>query len=395
MDKKLVTLTSLLLFIVSGYFSYSYFSGRIGSGGLISNTNEYTPPTDENGNVVIDGSAPKVEECPTNGEMLTKAHRALWERRRPLIVMVENSVDARPQSGITSADVVYEVVAEGGITRFALVYYCKDTDGYVGPIRSARVYFVDFASEYGQNPLYAHVGGANCNKTTGSGCANGAPADALGKIQKLGWYGKNDLNHVPFPVMWRDYDRLPGRVTEHTVYSTTEKLWGYAKDKRGLTDTDKEGSKWTKGFEAWKFKDDKPSSTPLAKIVFDFWEGKSDFSVSWQYDKPTNSFKRFNGGASHVDKNNSNQIVSKNVVVAFMDESVAKDGYDAGQHMLYKTIGEGEAIVFQDGTSIKGKWRKRTATSRIRFFDAKGSEIALNRGQTFIEIVPKGNSVSY
>lgn len=396
MDKKLVSLSAILLFVLSGYFSFTYFSGQSVTGGLLNKAGEqYKPPTDENGNIIIEENAPKTEECPINGEMLTKSHRAMWERRRPLVVMVENSTDARPQSGITSADVVYEAVAEGGITRFALVYYCKDSDGYIGPIRSARVYFIDFASEYGQDPLYAHVGGANCNRQTGSGCANGAPADALGKIQKLGWQARNDLNHVPFPVMWRDYDRLPGRVTEHTVYSTSAKLWEYAKEKRELTDTDRDGEKWSEGFEAWKFKDDKPVSAPIDNITFDFWEGKSDYSVSWNYDKQINAFKRNNGGQPHVDKNNDKQITSKNVAVAFMDESVANDGYTAGQHLLYKTTGEGEAIVFQDGTAIKGKWRKRNATSRIRFFDAKGAEISLNRGQTFIEIVPKGNSVSY
>src|SRR5438105_14884108 len=149
--------------------------------------------------------------------MLTKSQKALWEKRRPLGVMIENHTEARPQSGLSSADVVYEAVAEGGITRFMGVYYCKDSIKYVGPVRSARVYYIDLLSEYGSYPLYTHVGGANCNKTTGSGCENGAPADALGKLEDLGWFGYNDLNFIPFPVMWRDYERLPNVATEHTV----------------------------------------------------------------------------------------------------------------------------------------------------------------------------------
>lgn len=396
MKKNVVIVSAILLYILSTYFSYSFF-GKSGLLSFRSPLTHYKLPTDEAGNVVIDKNAPKTEECPLNGKKLTKAHRALWEARRPLGVMVENSTDARPQSGITSADVVYEAVAEGGITRFLLVYYCEGADEYVGPVRSARVYYIDFLNEYGSYPLYAHVGGANCNHSTGSGCANGASADALGKIQKLGWGAYNDLNHVPFPVMWRDYERLPGRVTEHTVYSTPKKLWDYAKKQRDLTNKDKKGNSWDKDFDSWGFKDDEPiaSASALQKINFDFWEGKNAYSVEWEYNHASNSFKRRNGGEPHLDKNNGQQIESKNVIVVFMDESTARDGYTAGQHLLYKTTGEGEVIVFLDGKAIEGKWRKKSASDRMRFFDPKGNEISLNRGQTFIEVLPKGNTVDY
>jgi len=72
----------------------------------------------------IDASAPKTEECPINGKMFTKAEREIWEKRRPLTVMIENHEESRPQSGLSSADVIYEAIAEGGITRFMGVFYC-------------------------------------------------------------------------------------------------------------------------------------------------------------------------------------------------------------------------------------------------------------------------------
>lgn len=390
MNKRIAIIISIMLYALFTYGSYSYFSGGAGV-----STEHYEAPTDAAGNIIVDETQPKTEECPINGEMLTKGHRARWEKRRPLVVMIENSLDARPQSGLTSADVVYEAVAEGGITRFAAVYYCKDAD-FVGPVRSARVYFVDFASEYGSYPLYAHVGGANCNRTTGSGCANGAPADALGKIQKLNWQAYNDMNHIAFPVMWRDYDRLPGRVTEHTVYSSTKKLWDYAAKSRGLTHIDKEGEKWDSTFTSWKFKDGKAATSATAPTIsFNFWEGKSDYSVEWTYDPASNTYKRVNGSAPHLDKNNDKQIQAHNVAIAFMVESEARDNYDAGTHMLYKTTGTGEAIVFQDGGAVTGTWKKEKQDSRIRFFDKSGKEVEFNRGQVFIEIVPKGNTVEY
>ena len=135
--------------------------------------------------------------------------------------MIENHQEARPQSGLSSADVIYEVVAEGGITRFLAIYYCQD-GAQIGPIRSARTYFIDYLSEYGNYPLYAHVGGAN----------QAGPADALSQLDDYGWTAYNDLNQfsIGFPVFWRDYDRLGHSVaTEHTIYSTIEKLLDYAK----------------------------------------------------------------------------------------------------------------------------------------------------------------------
>ncbi len=394
MNKNIFIPIAIIVFSLSVFASFKFFSSGTSLIDLAKNpTSDYTPPTANGG--AVDTTGPKTEECPINGEMLTKGQRALWETRRPLAIMIENHTEARPQSGLTSADVVYEAVAEGGITRFATIFYCKDATQYVGPVRSARVYFIDLISEYGNYPLYTHVGGANCNESTGSGCGGGAPADALGKLNKLGWTGYNDLNFISFPVMWRDYERLPGVATEHTVYSTTQKLWDYAKKSRKLTNVDEDGEKWDEDFTKWKFKDEKPSTATVSKISFDFWEGKADFSVSYAYDKLTNSYKRSNGGAPHMDKNNSKQISPKNVVIAFMDESVAKDGYDAGQHMLYKTSGEGDAIVFQDGQAIKGTWEKKDAFTRIRFYDTKGKEISFNRGQIFIEIVPTGNTIKY
>ncbi|HLL60879.1 MAG TPA: DUF3048 domain-containing protein [Candidatus Nitrosocosmicus sp.] len=391
MSKQIFIPVAIIVYAITSLLSFQIFAKSKIAG--VNSGSKYSAPVQDG--KTADTTGPKTEECPINGEMLTKGQKSLWEKRRPLTVMIENHEESRPQSGLTSADVVYEAVAEGGISRFVAVYYCKDSDGYVGPIRSARVYFIDFASEYGEKPLYVHVGGANCNKTTGSGCANGAPADAMGMLDRMGWTANNDLNFIPFPVMWRDYERLPGVATEHTVYSTTKKLWDYAKKERNLTEVDEDGSRWDKNFTKWKFKEDKPSSKPLTTIAFDFWEGKSDYSIAWNYSKETNSFKRLNGGQPHIDKNNNKQIESKNVIIAFMDESVANDGYQGGEHMLYDNTGSGDAIVFQDGQAVKGVWKKPTATSRIRFFDKSDKEILLNRGQTFIEIVPTGNKITY
>jgi hypothetical protein len=256
--------------------------------------------------------------------------------------MVENSLDARPQSGISSADIVHEAVAEGGITRFLLMFYCEEPK-FIGPVRSARIYFLKLLQGFGDKPLYGHVGGAN---TPG-------PADALGEIKDLGWYGLNDMDQfaVPFPNYWRDYDRLPDRATEHTVYTDAQKLWAYAKKSRGLSDVDEDGLAWNKSWEGYTFTDEAKEADRgnIGKINFAFWDNSlgGDYTVQWDYDKASNTYLRTNGGVKHIDLNTKKQLATKNLFIVFAEESVADDGYDHGQHMLNDIFGSGDVIIFK------------------------------------------------
>ena len=152
---------------------------------------------------------PKTEACPLNGELYTAEEKAIWSGRRPLAVVIENHADSRPQSGLGMADVVYEAVAEGGITRFMAIFYCaaaaSNTNYDVGPVRSARTYFLDLASEYADYPLYAHVGGANCSApkdpVTGKqfACTTDRRAMAIEQISDYGWRNKGS---------WGDLDQF-------------------------------------------------------------------------------------------------------------------------------------------------------------------------------------------
>ncbi|MDO8573220.1 MAG: DUF3048 domain-containing protein [Candidatus Daviesbacteria bacterium] len=329
-----------------------------------------------------DPSEPKTETCPLNGSSHTKKAKSFWEKRRPLAVMIENHTEARSQSGLSSADVVYEAVAEGGITRFMAIFYCNLSDVQVGPVRSARTYFLDWLVEY--DALYAHVGGAN---TPG-------PADALSQIIK---YGVKDLNQfsIGFPVFWRDYQRLGRSVaTEHTMYSTTAKLWEVGA-KRGWTATNSAGLRWDEDFVAWKFKDPATSSGQVTNIKVNFWDSQGGYDVNWVYDVALGSYKRKNGGSDQVDLNNKTQLNSKVVIVQFEKESNANDGYPGNVHLLYGTIGSGKALVFQDGNVTEGKWIKTNRLSRTKYVDKNNKEIELNKGQIWIQTVPEGSKVSY
>lgn len=384
MNKKVTSIVLIIaVYILSAGISYVLFGQSVAKKAIPQKETSNS----QYGKVAFDDDLPKTEPCPLNGTLYSKPQREWWEKHRPLGVMIENHVDSRPQSGLSSADVVYEAVAEGGITRFLAVYYCQDAE-YVGPVRSARTYFLDFISEYGDYPLYAHVGGAN---TPG-------PANAIGQIEDYGWQSYNDLNQfsVGLPTFKRLDSRLPGVATEHTVYSNTSKLWEFADAKRKLTNVDKEGNPWDGSFVQYSFKDDVAEGARPATqtITIEFWNGYKDFVVDWTYDRATNIYKRNNGGEPHMDKNNNKQLTAKNVVVLFMDESNANDGYDNNAHLLYKTKGSGKAMIFQDGKRITGTWKKADRTGRTQLFDSSGAAVKFNRGKIWFSVLPTDSDVT-
>ncbi|MEX2007653.1 MAG: DUF3048 domain-containing protein [Candidatus Levyibacteriota bacterium] len=381
MDKiKLIRIASVAaVFLASTGLSYLFFA----KSGIIGDlTSPLTPQVKIVGDkVTFDQTLPKTQPCPLNGALYSKQQENWWKEHAPLGVMIENHAEARPQSGLTFADVVYEAVAEGGITRFLAIFYCQDA-AEVGPIRSARTYFLDFISEYGQYPLYVHVGGAN----------QPGPADALSQINNYGWGAYNDMNQfsIGFPTFWRDYDRLGHTaLTEHTMYSTTGKLWEFAKT-RGITDKDDiTGDKWDAQFEQYSFKDDGAlAKRPASQTVHvEHWEGDKQYAVDWIYDRTTNLYKR-NNGVPHIDRNTNKQLTSKNIVLLSMVESSANDGYEDNAHLLYRTKGTGKVTIFMDGTAVTGTWEKDSRTSRTLLFDSKGANIKLNKGTIWFHILP-------
>ncbi|MGA2967960.1 MAG: DUF3048 domain-containing protein [Candidatus Levyibacteriota bacterium] len=373
-----VIITAVILYVLAASASYLFFakaSPQIVSSPLPA------PATGTNGTLVFNNSLPKTQACPINGALYSKQQEQWWQKHRPLGVMIENSIDARPQSGLSGADTIYEAVAEGGITRFLAIFYCQDA-GEVGPVRSARTYYVDFMSEYGDSPLYAHVGGAN----------QPGPADALTQLTTYGWTGYNDLNQfsIGFPTFWRDYGRLPNVATEHTMYSSVDKLLTYADTSRGLTNVDKQGNSWDKSFIPYQFIDDAPASQRPASqsIHLEFWTSDPNYYVDWSYDPKANDYKRVNGGNPQLDKNTGKQLTAKNVVILEMVEDNANDGYVANDHLLFEDKGTGKAVVFKDGKRINGTWEKDTRTSRTIIRDASGTQVKFDRGLIWFEVLP-------
>ncbi len=394
-------------FVITGisYFAFSKLlpvnSANISPGNQPQVEEEKNNKT---GVIVFEG--PKTEVCPLTGELFTVEERKIWEQRRPLTVMIENHKDSRPQSGLGNADIVYEAVAEGGITRFMAVFYCNAVRGAankydIGPVRSARSYFVDIASEYADYPLYTHVGGANCSaETPGGPCTSNPKVMAIEQIAGYGWNNKGtwgDLSQfsLPYKVCRREEERTgTTKATEHTVYCSTTELWNVAA-LRGLTNiTQAKQVPWDKKFKSWSYNQpDKASSSPeVSNISFNFWSGYADYAVSWKYDQENNQYLRYNRGEELIDFNFNETVTAKNIVVQYVKET---RNVDKHMHNIYEVSGKGTGILYQNGQKTDITWAKVDRTARTVYKDKSGKEVNFVPGTTWIEILPLNTKINY
>ena len=274
-------------------------------------------------------------------------------------VMIENSIWARPQAGLSQAGVVFEAIAEAGITRFLALY--QDTaPNNVGPIRSARPYFIRWNMAFDAG--YAHVGGS---------------PEALADIKK---WDVRDLNQFYNAAY---YHRISSRAAPHNVYTSIHDL-NKLEVAKGY-DT----SKFT-GF-ARKAKAWRPKNQPITAGSINLNISRATYNVHYSYDPKTDSYPRSEGGAPHIDSNNNKQIKPVVVIAIVVPYRLESDGY----HSIYDNIGSGQAFIFQNGQVIKATWQKKSSQSQLTFKDSKGKTVQLNPGQTWITAVSNANQVTY
>ncbi|OGY21850.1 MAG: hypothetical protein A2126_01555 [Candidatus Woykebacteria bacterium GWB1_45_5] len=311
---------------------------------------------------LITENVPEIADYPNpiNGTLYTKREASAWKDKVPLAIMVENSVVTRPQSGLSKADIVYEALAEGGITRFAAVFLSQSSQ--VGPVRSARKYYYDWILEY--KPVFAHWGG------------NEGVRAAARQV-----FGAKDFDQFAIGGA-AFYKTCYG---EHCGYTHTDKLWAVA---------DQKGVNKPVSIESWQFKDDAAAKQPNASEVTIGFQGDRGYIVVWRYDPASNSYLRLNGGAAHTDKETGQQIRVKSVIVNSL-QSLGYEIVTGVANRNFKTIGENNVKIFQDGGVIEGVWKKSSQEARTHFFDSSGKEVALNRGQIWMEMVPAGSAVSF
>lgn len=298
--------------------------------------------------------------------------------KHPLGIMVENHIAARPQAGLDKASIIYEAIAEGGITRFLALFGTHEADK-VGPVRSARTYYVDWALGY--NAWFSHVGGN---------------FDALDQIKADKVL---DLDQFRYPSSYWREAKL-GVSSEHTMFTSTIKLREQA---------NKLNYSSANNFRAYKFKEiaspasnqsttgptapSAPATSAIAnKVNVNF--SSANYNVVFQYDAVNNRYKRMLSGKVQTDRTDGAEIAPTNLIVMTVKRSptVTKIN-EPGWNM--STIGEGVAKIFIGGHETNARWVKNSKTEREVFYDSNNAEITFDRGQFWICVIPPDSSVTF
>jgi hypothetical protein len=301
--------------------------------------------------------------------------------QRPVTgVMIENSTDARPQSGLDQAGVVFEAIAEGGITRFLALFQDTEPD-YLGPVRSVRPYYIEWG--LGFDAAIAHVGGS---------------PEAL---QDMKTWNVKDLDQF---YNSGAYSRISSRDAPHNVYTSLSRLrdldaqkgygaasyTGFARKSEQAYKAPAPAAASTKP----KAAPAKPADVRTPANSIDFSISSALFSAHYDYDAASNSYKRSEGGAPHMELHADGsqvQITPKVVVAMVMQYGIQSDG----KHSDYNVVSSGTAYFFQDGTVTTGQWSKASDREQIQFTGPDSKPFAFNRGQTWISAVSDQNKVSY
>lgn len=278
--------------------------------------------------------------------------------KRPVAaVMIENSPFARPQSGLKDAGVVYEAIAEGGITRFVALYQ-EALPALIGPVRSVRPYYVEWASAF--DPAMAHIGGSS---------------RALEMIRS-GNYGTDIDQFFNANSYWRANDRS----APHNVYTSGEKLAALMAAK----------SKTSSSFTPLARKEDAKEKNINASYIM-MPISSTTYDVEYDYEQATNSYLRKVGGAPHTDRE-AGQISPRTVVA--IQVAMTKQLEDGYREQIV-TRGTGRAFIFQDGGVTEGTWARAEPNTQMSFVDLSGKEVPLNRGQTWITALPNSKVPSW
>ncbi len=288
---------------------------------------------------------------------------------RPLAIMVQNSPQARPQSGLIYADIVFEAVSEFGVTRYVALYSSYDAE-IIGPARSARIYFAELAR--GFDPIYTFWG------TYPGGYA---------AIKQMGMdvLDANSTAYVAHTTAgWRDSSR--SSALEHTAFIDT---YGIKEDALAF------GYSLEGGQSPMKFKHDAGAvhRGDIEEIIVDF--SSQQYESGFFYDREANKYLKSLAGEPHIDYETGKQISLNNIIVMISD---IEGPISSAGHMVVRTVGEheqGKAYYFLDGKVIEGTWGRDSISEPFQFHDDKGQQVLFNRGSTWVCIVGSVDRVSY
>ena len=298
-----------------------------------------------------------------------------WVNRRPVAIMLNNLKEALPQMGQSQADIIYEVPAEGGITRMLGVYQSLDGVGKIGSIRSARPYYLELA--LGHDAIFIHAGGSE---------------DAYSKIAQ---WGVAALDGVRGPymsntengnLMWRDPERRKSYSLEHTVVTTgdaiIERFAGYT----NLRQEHKEGYVYDMAFT----EDGTPvNGSPAAQIEVPFSNYKTGL---FTYDADSGLYLAEEYGKAYIDGNTGEQVGVTNVVVI---KTACRNTGDSLGHITVDLSSGGTGYFACGGKVIDLTWSKSYPDGQLHYKDLDGNPITFGVGRTYVCVVPTNSQVSF
>jgi hypothetical protein len=271
--------------------------------------------------------------------------------RRPIAIMLDNQSKARPQAGLDQAEIVYEALAEGGITRYMAMFLMNGPES-IGPVRSARPYFIEKALEY--DALYVHVGGS---------------PQAFIDIK--------DLKVADIDAMSRDgsiFWRKNHKKAPHNMYTSINALRKAAQNSGYKTEGD---------FSPFVFnledKDINGSSVSYIEIPY-----FKDYHPSFQYNVNDKKYDRYINEKPHLDEISKTHLQAKNIIIQKCDTEVI----DSVGRLEMTVTGTGTGYFITNGKMIEITWEKKARKARTKYFDKSGEEIHLNPGVTWVELTP-------
>jgi len=286
-------------------------------------------------------------------------------RRHPIAVMIDDLRAARPQSGLSLVDVVWHAPAEGGIPRYMAIFQTNLPEA-IGPVRSSRYYYITWAAEW--RAIYAHSGGS---------------PQALEVLRAKG-SGQYVYNADEFRWGGRYFHRITARFAPHNVYTD-----GATLRKLGSRIGADDGTYKP----AWLFAPDASlQSRPAGSTIHVVYPANV---IDYRYDRASNTYRRsVTGESKQTDAATDKEVAPKNVVVMLMSFGPLNDGHPGKKRLEAKVVGSGKAWIATNGKTIVGTWKKSSVTGPTRFYDKSGKQVTLTVGQTFIQVMPLGSTVT-
>jgi len=301
---------------------------------------------------------PVLVPAPLTGRLVTPEVAT----HHPIAVMIDDLRPARPQSGLSSASVVWQAPAEGGIPRYMAIFQ-ETLPKVVGPVRSSRYYYIAWAAEW--RSIYYHAGGS---------------PQALATLRTKG-RGQYVYNGEAFRYSTTFY-RLKTRSAPHNLYAAGTKLRSLGK---------KLGAKDQEYTTVWQFRPDAPlEQRPYGGTIT---VGYPYNTIKYKYDRTTNTYLRsVTGETKQTDAANGTRIAPKNVIVMRMRFGPLNDGHPGAPRLEATVVGSGTAWISTNGRTIKGTWKKTAMTKPTKFYDKNGNEVTLTVGQTFVQVLTTSTS---